>query len=116
MKIKTWHFENLFVGTILGAVVVATGAPHIEWIGAFAVFCGFVHASISERMREREAARPVPSVECYRLATRFFIAKEVAWVGYFVTMRAWSALVGCGLFLAYPVWRKFWRRIHPLAG
>lgn len=55
-KIKTWHFENAFVASALIAVWVATGCRPVEFIGAGAVFCGFCHASIAERMREREGA------------------------------------------------------------
>ncbi len=111
---KTWHFENAFVAFVLSLTILATGGRPIEWIGALAVYCGFCHASIAERMREREAARTVPSVECYRLATVFFLGKEACWVVYFVALHAWSALVGCAIFMAYPLWRKAWRRWHPL--
>lgn len=114
MILKTWHFENAFVFTVLAAVVVATGGSWVEWVGAGAVFCGFCHASIAERMREQEAARPTPSVECYKKSTYFFLAKEAMWVVYFVSLHAWSALVGCAVFMAYPLWRRFWRRVHPL--
>lgn len=112
---KTWHVENAVVVIVLAAVVVVTRGRWVEWVGAAAVFCGFCHASIAERMREREAARTVPSVECHRLATWFFLAKEAGWLVYFVALHAWSALVGCGLFLLYPLWRRYWRRIHPMA-
>lgn len=114
MKFRTWHAENAVVALTLGAVAVASGGRWVEWVGAAAVFCGFCHASIAERMREREAVRPVPSVECYRLSTWFFVAKEAGWLVYFIATHAWSALAGCGVFLAYPGWRRFWRRIHPL--
>lgn len=112
---KTWHLENAVVAAVLAAVALCTGGSWREWIGAAAVFCGFCHASIAERMREREAARPVPSVECHRLSTWFFLAKEAFWVVYFVALGAWSALVGCGLFLLYPLWRRWWRSVHPMA-
>ena len=114
MTIRTWHFENAVVALSLGSVVIVTGGRLVEWVGAAAVFCGFCHASIAERMLEREVARLVPSVECYRPATVFFLAKEAGWLVYFVTLHAWSALVGCGIFLLYPAWRKLWRRWHPL--
>lgn len=112
---KTWHFENAFVAAVLLAVWAATGRKPVELLGSVAVFCGFCHASIAERMREREAARPVPSVECHRKSIWFFLAKEAAWFGYFVAQGAWSALVGCAVFAAYPLWRKVWRRWHPMA-
>ncbi len=111
---KTWHAENAVVATILLAVWAATGHRPIELVGCIAVFCGFCHASIAERMREREAARAVPSVSCYWMATWFFVAKEVGWLAYFIAMHAWSALVGCCVFGLYPLWRRLWRRYHPM--
>lgn len=111
---KTWHYENAVVGVVLALVVVVTRGPWVEWVGALAVYCGFCHASIAERMREREAARSVPSVECHAKLGHFFVAKELGWLVYFVVHGAWSALVGCGVFLAYPFWRRYWRSIHPM--
>lgn len=114
MTLRTWHFENTVVAVVLAAVWVATGCKLIEVVGSIAVFCGFCHASIAERMREREAARPVPSVECHRLSTWFFVGKELAWATYFVASRSWAALVGCAVFALYPAWRRFWRSIHAM--
>lgn len=85
---KTWHIENAVVATILLTVWAFTGHRVIELVGCVAVFCGFCHASIAERMREREAARAVPSVACHHLATWFFVAKEACWLTYFVAMHA----------------------------
>lgn len=112
---KTWHVENAVVAAGLLAVWALTGRRALEFVGACAVFAGFCHASIAERLREREAARPVPSVECHRKATWFFLAKELAWLVYFVALGAWSALVGCALFLGYPLWRRWWRSVHPMS-
>ena len=114
MTLRTWHVENAVVAFTLGSVVIATHGATVEWVGALAVFCGFCHASIAERMREQEAARPVPSVECHRLSTVFFLAKEAAWVVYFLAHNAYSALVGCAVFALYPLWRRIWRRRDPL--
>ena len=112
--VKTWHIENAVVAVALLIVWACSGHRAIELVGCAAVFCGFCHASIAERMREREAARDVPSVECHRQSTWFFVTKEVAWLAYFVAMHAYSALVGCVLFAAYPLYRKVWRRCHPM--
>jgi hypothetical protein len=114
MKLRTWHFENVVVVLVLLGVWLATGRKPVELLGSAAVFAGFCHASIAERMREREALREKPAVECYRLSTVFFVLKEIGWFGYFAITGAWSALVGCALFAAYPLWRKLWRAWHPL--
>jgi hypothetical protein len=114
MTPKTWHIENAVVASVLAAVVLCTGGALVEWVGAAAVFCAFSHASISKRLREREAARARPEVDCHVWAERFWVAKELLWLAYFVAHRSWSALVGCAVFLAYPLWRRFWRGVHPL--
>lgn len=111
---KTWHAENAAVASVLLAVWLASGHKPVELLGSVAVFCGFCHASISERLREREAARAVPSVECHRKSVWFFCLKEVAWLAYFLVQGSWSALVGCAVFALYPLWRRLWRKHHPL--
>lgn len=110
---RTWHFEWAIVVTALAAVNSATGARWVEWIGAAAVLLSFGHASISDRMSERQAAMAKPDVDCYRWSWRYFIGKELLWVVYFVCHRSYSALVGCAVFLAYPVWRRFYRARFP---
>ena len=111
---KTWHFENAVVILVLGIVWFVTGCKPVELLGSAAVFAGFVCGSISDRMVEREAARDRPSVACFRLFWWFYVAKEVGWAAYFTIQGSWSALVGCALFAVYPLWRKVWRRVHPL--
>ena len=114
MTLRTWHVETLVVAIILATVAIVTGSHPVEWIGSLAVLAGFGHASISTRLAEREAYRVQPSVECYRKAALYWVAKEALWTCYFVAHHSWSALVGCGVFLLYPLWRKAWRRAYPL--
>lgn len=110
MTIRTWQAELATVATVLGTVLVVTQAPVVEVIGSSAVLVSFAHVQVSDRLAEREAARDRPEVHCYAWARRYFITKEILWLGYFVSKGAWSALVGCALFLAYPAWRAWWRR------
>jgi hypothetical protein len=112
---KTWHFEHAVVVTVLLGVWLATGHELRELAGSLAVYLSFGHASVSERLREREAARAVPSVECHRASTWYFIGKELCWALYFVWSGTYAALVGCAVFAAYPLWRRWWRRVHPMA-
>jgi hypothetical protein len=49
-------------------------------------------------------------VSCYRWSTRLFVGKEIVWLAYFTASRTYSALVGVLVFLAYPAWRRYWRR------
>lgn len=106
---RTWPFELGFVATVLGAVVLATGAPAIEWVGSGAVLASFAHGQVADRLAEKDAARALPDVECHAWARRYFVSKEALWLVYFGAKGAWSALVGCAVFLAYPVWRSWWQ-------
>lgn len=112
---RTWVGEMLVVGAVLAGVAILRGV-WVEWLGAAAVLASFGHASVAERMREREAARDRPEVQCFRWSWRYFVAKEVLWVAYFASTGAHAALAGCGVFLLYPAWRAWWRRRHPLPG
>jgi hypothetical protein len=107
--VKTWHAEHAAVAAVLGVVLFVTGAPPVELVGSAAVLAGFGHASVSARMSEAQKAMPAPSVECWRKATHYWIAKELLWVAYFVMHQSYAALVGCAVFLAYPLWRRWWR-------
>ena len=113
-EFRTWHAESAVVAGILFSTAVLSGSHWYEWVGAAAVWCGFSHASIAERLREREAARETPSVECHNKLGWYFMGREVLWTVYFLALGAWSAIVGCIIFAVYPLWRRYWRRIHPL--
>lgn len=114
--IRTWHAELAFVALVLGSVVVVAGPSWLEALGAAAVLFAFAHAQVAERMAEREAARARPDVRCHRWAGRYFTIKEVLWLAYFVAHQSWSALAGVVVFLAYPLWRRWWRARRPLQG
>jgi hypothetical protein len=106
--------ETIVVALILAATILVTHGRAIEWVGSAAVLCGFGHASVSERLAEQEAMRARPSVPCHRKLIHYFVAKEILWCVYFVALGAWSALAGVAVFLAYPVWRRWWRRRRSL--
>lgn len=111
---KTYVYEN---AVVLTAVIVGahlSGGRDVDWVSAAAVFCGFCHASIADRMIERELRRPISEVPCAWKATYYWLAKEALWVAAFIMLRAWPALIGCGVFLVYPIWRKAYRRWRPI--
>lgn len=123
---KTWMFEMAVVAIVLIAVVIASGGGWVELIGATAVILTFGHAQVADRFAEQEAKNVgfIPfaseeeyqrtiskSVYCYKWTTRYLVSKELVWVIYFVVHRSWSALAGCSLFLIYPIWRRYWRRL-----
>lgn len=111
---RTYTVERAVVGVVLAVVAFFSAGGWTEWLGALAVLAGFSHAQIADRLAEREAAREAPVVECYAKAARYWVAKEALWFAYFVLHRSWAALAGCALFLAYPAWRRLWRRYHPI--
>jgi len=117
---KTWHFEWAVVAAILVAVNVATRATAIAWVGAAAVLLSFGHASVADRLAERQrqlhfsARTDGELVHCYRWLARYLLAKETLWVVYFLATRSYPALVGCGVFLMLPIWRRLYRRWRSL--
>ena len=108
MQFRTWHGEAAVVAAILFTVAVFRES-RIELLGALAVFTNFLHMQVSSRMAEQQTAEAIPTVECYRALYGYQIAKELLWITYFVLLKSYSALLGCGIFLAYPVWRRWWR-------
>lgn len=122
---KTWHLETLTVAAVLVTVALLSGGGPLELLGAGAVLLSFGHASVADRLAEAERERRAyarfadgdtdkHAVECHRWATRYLVGKEALWLVYFVLHHSWSALAGVGLFLAYPLWRGWWRRRYPL--
>ncbi len=113
-KIKTWHIETAVIAAILLTVTISVGGGGLELLGSGAVLLSFGHASIGNRLVEREAAREVVTVECHKSLVRYWIGKEILWFVYFVLHGSWSALTGVGIFLLYPLWRKWYRKMYPM--
>lgn len=102
--------EAAVVGLVLATVAAATGGALVQWLSAAAVLLSFMHAQVAERMAERMAAAAHPDVDCWRWLQRYFVAKELLWCSVFALAHAWPALAGVGLFLGYPLWRRYHRR------
>lgn len=117
---RTWQKEAAVVGVVLAMVAFFSGKGWVEWIGALAVFMTFMHGQVSIRfteaakVAERDIEKAFPEddhkVECWKWSDRYYWTKEGLWFAYFLLHQSWSALVGCILFLAYPMWRKWWVR------
>lgn len=107
----TWQIEAGVVLLVLLCVIISSSGRWVEYVGAIAVFFTFMHAQVADHMAEEQANMPVPSVECYKWSQRYFYTKEAMWLVYFISLHAWSALVGVGVFLIYPVWRKYYRSL-----
>ena len=115
MTIRTWYFETAFVAAVLVGITVLTATRPIDWLACAAVFLTFRHAQIADRMSEAQGAMPVPAVHCFRLATRYWILKELCWLAFFILQGSYAAVAGAVLFALYPAWRRFWRTVHPRA-
>jgi hypothetical protein len=100
----------------MGALISAKG--WVEWIGVFAVFLNFGHVSVADRLAESQSHKVSQGnkadIECYYKLQYYYYGKELLWLIYFVTLGAWSALIGVILFLLYTPWRRLWRKYHPL--
>lgn len=58
-KLKTWHLETAAVASVLLIVALVSGGGRLELLGVAAVVVTFGHASISNRLMEREAVREI---------------------------------------------------------
>lgn len=111
---KTWHFEATVVIIILILTVYLSGNSTIEYLGAGAVFFTFMMVEIQDRTAEKEKQKTNPDNECFHLFPYYLYLKEFLWISYFLLKGAHSALVGSVIFLLYPLWRKVYRKYHPL--
>jgi hypothetical protein len=109
---KTWMIESFVVAAILIVVAISSGNAAIEWIGTAAVFFGFQHAQIADRLAERQGQ--MPTVPCVNRLWMYYGAKEILWLSYFILHQSYAALVGVIVFLLYPFWRRAWRYYHPM--
>ena len=123
MKIRTWNMELGFASLVMFGQFfsIAYLRGHVDWreiLGIFAVLILFAHGQVADRLSEREGERAKSGdptvVECYKKEFYYFIGKEVCWAAYFISMGAWSALVGTLLLFSYRPWRKWWRTRYPL--
>jgi hypothetical protein len=128
VRLKTWHFEGLFVASMLTGALFAfdKAGDWREWLAAIGVQLGFHHASVANRLEEAQQALqehtraldPMPMtrahhVECVRWLARYWVGKELAWVAFFLATGAVAPLVGCAVFLAHPFWRRWYRAQRP---
>lgn len=111
---KTWHYEATVVACVLLIQLFLTQFRVTEIVGTLAVFITFLHAQVSDRMQEQQAALEKPSVDCFKWSNRYFILKEFLWISFFISTHSYAALSGAVIFFLYPAWRKYWRMKHPL--
>lgn len=113
---KTWHAELLVVAAVATASAVAAGGG-LHFLAALAVSLSFAHAQVAERLRESQVTAstlaPETFVPCVACLNRYLVAKEATWLALFALTGQWTALISIPLFLAYPLWRAQWRRVHP---
>lgn len=106
--------EMLIVAVALMATSAIVRHSGVEVIGALAVIATFGHIQVASRLHEQaiEVLRSEGTtsfVDCSYMLNRYLVAKELLWITYFVLHASWSALVGCGLFVLYPIWRRIHR-------
>lgn len=110
---KTWHYEILVVGVILSLVTLVFQNNKINWLTTMAILFTFNHAQIGDRLQEGQNQLTNPDVKCYWKLNILFAMKEVVWVVVFLLLHNYAAIVGCILFVLYPVWRKVYRKYYP---
>lgn len=114
--LKTYQIEDIFVLVFLAIIGIISRKGMVEWIGVGAVFFNFGYVQIADRLEESENKRvkggKKAEVECYKKLNKYLYAKEILWTIYFMLLGAWSALAGVAIFMAYPYWRKIWRKYN----
>ena len=117
-KFHTYHIEMAIVFAVLVVVAIVSQKGVIEWIGVGAVFLTFGYVSVADRLQEVQEVKGTEGkdveVWCHYKLKYYLWGKEALWFVYFFLLGAWSALVGVFIFLLYPLWRKLWRKYHPL--
>lgn len=114
-EIKTWIYEAGVAAILLIVSVILNNISFEAVLSAVAVFYSFMHIQISDRLQEQEAMKIHVSVECHDKLNRYLVLKEVLWIMFFILSGAYPALLGCILFISYPLWRKYYRtKIKPL--
>lgn len=114
-NIDTWKKELAVVAPILCGMTFIFANNKVNWIMTAAVIATFMHAQISNSLKESQQVMTVKSVKCYYKLNWYFGIKEVLWIVSFLMVGTYSAIVGSVLFVIYPFWRKFYRwKIKPM--
>lgn len=113
MTLRTWHLELLVAACVVVSTTALTAHRAIDWLACLAVLASFCHGQVAARMSEAQGALPTPTVDCYRIATVYWVAKEALWLTFFVLQGSYAAVCGCLLFAVYPAWRRWWRSVTP---
>lgn len=111
---KTWQIESIVVLIILSSSLLLKEIGYVDIICLFAIWITFLHAQVADRLQEKQSQKTEPDVDCFRWSNRYFIAKEVLWIIFFLLIRSYPALIGAIVFSLYPYWRKFYRKKYPL--
>jgi hypothetical protein len=101
--------EACFVMLALSAVTAFGPGAINDWVCALAVLLSFMHAQKANGIAER-CGRSEDEDATTGDLWRVYLAREGAWMTFFVLGRSWTALVGSVLFLAYPLWRRVGRQ------
>lgn len=112
VKFQTWMAESAVASVVLFASAELTGGEWHNRVAAAALVLTFCHGQVTDRMIEAQERSP-EQVECFRMANRYWVGKEMLWVVTFALAGLWTAIVGCGVFLVYPAWRRWYRRRWP---
>lgn len=113
--INTWQLELLFVACVLIINLVYFSLRWQEWVSLVAILFAFMFGQVANRLSEAEMAygSAGPTIQKNKQSQKeqvFYLAKEVIWLAYFVSIGGYIALSGTILFILYPFWRKFYRR------
>lgn len=104
------NYEIALIGLVLFVVAFVTSVPFLEsdieasviiWLSACAVFITFIHGALCFDLSTNQVSKKsVLGIGFY------WISKEFLWLAVFLLSGAYPAIIGTGLFILYPLWRK----------
>lgn len=109
-------YEIALIGAVLFVVALTTSVPLLSidvqsatiiWLSALAVFVTFIHGA-----KSFDVAETISNKQSASAIGIYWISKEFLWLAVFLLSGAYPAIVGTGLFILYPLWRKSsWRPV-----
>ncbi len=111
-----WQYEVLLVGILLIINLMIFDLRWQEWVAVIAIIFTFMHGQVARYLSEAEmieyhsGSRIFQKRSSSHKESFFYLAKEIMWFAYFISLGAYTAILGTVLFIIYPFWRTFYRK------
>lgn len=105
-------FAALYIFSVAGLTTDFSSlkAILISLLTCFGILFAFARTTVADRMQEAQARASTKTVQCYKWFTGYLIGGEICWLLVFLLSGNYVAMSSIPLFLAYPAWRRYYRR------